>query len=565
MDFIRSHKAVCIVLLAIMMSALTLYLARDSYLPKPGITVSFHQKTSAPVHFALWYKTKESDEYTKEQLVVEKKAPREGVVSFELPITHLHQFRLDFPPVVDAELTLSKLKINDGEKDVPLSDLSAMIFFVSKDITVVKKGDTASWRCSRPVSKISPKVPVNITAKTGIRWGVLAFVALSGFFGSYICLTLLVRELNNMRRAIHQTSEDIVKPRLDAVDSVRFILSVIIVYFHLLFSNMEAYIGNTDIWVPLRESTRMAWVIVECFLVMGGYFIYVSWSRHKVGVFSFLISRVARLWPVFVFYLIAVGLLHRFRYESILLDAFFLRNVSVTSLYGGIVWYIGPFFWGSILLYTILQTFKRRTALLIAAGLIYLFFALRINIHIDELEPTTRVFFASSMLRVLAGLSWGILIGVIKERTFPLLPRPSTKIQFWSRFVAISICEIGTGTLLLRHFVVGRNHDNMVTTLILFSVLFLCLVSSGGLLSRLLSWRPLAYMGRYAYSIYVMQQFAFWLMARAYWKSHPDIMQNYPEWSIIVSLACSLLVGVITYHLIEAPAYRLYSKCKRKA
>lgn len=288
MGFIRSHKAVCIVLLSIIMSALTLYLARDSYLPKPGITVSFHQKTSAPVHFALWYKTKESDEYTKEQLVVEKKAPREGVVSFELPITHLHQFRLDFQPVEDAELSLSKLKINDGEKDVPLSDLSAMAFIVPKDITVVKKGDTASWRCSRPVSKISPKKPVDISAASQFNWHIFLLTAWTALSGWFIILNVLSRVIGK-----HKTITESYLKRGDSkfkggfqphLEGLRGLAILLILFFHL---------GTTGVQSPI--TLNGGYLGVEIFLVLSGYLLALGFCRKHESILAFTQKKLLRI------------------------------------------------------------------------------------------------------------------------------------------------------------------------------------------------------------------------------------------------------------------------------
>ena len=555
----KNNNYVWSILFSVLLTILGLWLTKSVYLSEEKITISFYQETTAPVHFACWYKTSESEEFTKERLINEKKAPRKGIVSFNIPATHLNTFRLDFPPVTEADIRLKDLRIQVGTKAHRIDNLTSLAFILPKEAGLKIQKNEASWHCARPVGKITPKSPLDIGAQKHFSLVKFLILACSSFLLIFASLEQLIlplfrfKESNSKGNLVKHTS------RFEAIESLRFILSVLIVYFHI-FSNMDSYMGGSDIWETLKVASKPAWVIVECFLIMAGYFMYTAWKRKPQGFLSFATARVVRLWPVLFFYLIAVGCLHSFKFETILLDSLFLRNTGISSQYGGIIWYVGPFFWGSLLLYCILNSFDKAKALLTCAFCVYLYHAIRTHVNTTpgELPQTVRLFLTSSMFRVLSGLAFGILLAALKLKfieTYKQEPRfPKL------RFCFISILEVFTGILLFRHFVIESTYTQILTTYILFAVFFLCLTSSGGILSRLLSWKPLAYAGRYAYSIYVMQQFAFWWMAKAYWKSHIEILQQHPIESITVVLLVALLIGIMTYYLVEAPIVLVYKK-----
>lgn len=191
----------------------------------------------------------------------------------------------------------------------------------------------------------------------------------------------------------------------------------------------------------------------------------------------------------------------------------------------------------------------------------YFCYAVNINIFNGGLGREVKLeFLSTGMLRVCGGLCIGALLGALKD-AFRNAETPSTKSTHW-HFALISLIEMTSLGLLGYHFLADKLFGNGFISVILFSILFLCLVSSGGVISRLLSWRPLAYMGRYCYSIYVMQQVAFTGMARAYWKSHTELMQQHPGWSIALSTGIAVLIGIGTYYRVEAPAVTLWKKIK---
>lgn len=350
-----------------------------------------------------------------------------------------------------------------------------------------------------------------------------------------------------------------------SIESIKFLFSIVIVYFHLFYSNIKPYIGTTPLFQELAKATSQSGLIVECFLIIAGYFLYTGLQRKPdKGLSTYVSDRVLRLWPVFAFYVACSCFLSRYSLENIILDLCFLRCTGLSLEFKGIIWYIPPFFWCSLLMFAILKNFSKAKALLLISILTYLAYVTNLN-HLNGGlgRHVVHGWLSLGMLRVFGGLGIGVILGAIREK-WGVIYIEREKVVFYRdpRFLFLSAVELTTLSFLTWNFLVARIFTNAFTTVIIFSILFLSLLSSGGVVSRILSWKPLAYCGRYCYSIYVMQQVAFWIMARAYWKTHTQIMQQHPGWSIALSLLFSVLVGIATYYLVEAPAVALWKRYK---
>lgn len=56
------------------------------------------------------------------------------------------------------------------------------------------------------------------------------------------------------------------------IEFLRFVFSVIIVYFHILHGNIMKYIGSNYDYKTLQILSDNAGWIVECFFIISGYF-----------------------------------------------------------------------------------------------------------------------------------------------------------------------------------------------------------------------------------------------------------------------------------------------------
>ena len=60
--------------------------------------------------------------------------------------------------------------------------------------------------------------------------------------------------------------------RYHNIEFLRFAFAVIVVYFHILHSNIMKFVGNNSDYQILANLSGKAGYIVECFFIISGYF-----------------------------------------------------------------------------------------------------------------------------------------------------------------------------------------------------------------------------------------------------------------------------------------------------
>lgn len=346
-----------------------------------------------------------------------------------------------------------------------------------------------------------------------------------------------------------------VKEKYHNIEFLRFVFAMIIVYFHILHGNIMKFIGNNyDYKVLAKMSDNAGW-IVECFFIISGYFLYKNIIDSKnISITKFIWKKIARLGPVLIFScIIGVIFFNQSIYPAIF-NSIFLQCIGLSLDYRGINWYISPLFWSLIFYYAIFKNFDNKKIYVSVGGICY--FAYLVNISFCNGgfgRETVYGIVNLGLARALAGIGLGILIakGIdeFREVNFNVNKR--------IKLLLMSLIEISSTVFLIRYFLFGLKYKNAFIVVIVFSILFICFINKSGILSRILNCRIFSVVGKYSYSIYVMQQISFWIMQRSLWKM--NVIDN-TVMCIFISLLFSLALGIITYHCIEKPFYRFLLK-----
>ena len=351
------------------------------------------------------------------------------------------------------------------------------------------------------------------------------------------------------------------KTRLHNIDFLRFLFAIIIVYYHILHSNIIPFIGENEEYLFLQSHNGNAWIIVECFFIISGFFLFQSWKQKNTSVLEFTVRKFIRLWPV-LFFSIAISVLffNANKFSSIF-NVLFLQCIGVSLDYQGINWYISPLFWGSLFYYAILKKYNFQTTTICIAVITYLGYAININTLDGSFGRETIFGFVNlALARALAGLGLGYLIA------FSLEQLNRCKIRFKGtnsllfqllKIVLFTAIELSCFVFLMAFFVLGLDYKNKAIVVIIFSLLLICFILRKGLVSRILNHAVFGFAGKYAYSIYVMQQICFWVLQRTLWRT--QIINN-----VLLCIGLSIMfcgiIGILTYYTIERPASRLISK-----
>ena len=130
--------------------------------------------------------------------------------------------------------------------------------------------------------------------------------------------------------------------------------------------------------------------------------------------------------------------------------------------------------------------------------------------------------------------------------------------MLWSVFEVVAVVSLFFRLILG----IGSWASTLVVILV-FSILTVSLANRKGIISVLLDRRIFYLLGRYAYSIYVMQQISFYLLRDSLWRNAAFLTDHFVL-SIALSVLAAAVVGALTYHFIEAPAVKVYGAWKNR-
>lgn len=346
------------------------------------------------------------------------------------------------------------------------------------------------------------------------------------------------------------------------VNFLRFIFAMIIVYYHILHSNIMKYIGENEIYYTLQSYCNHAGTIVECFFIISGYFLFESiQNKSDVSFTMFTIKKIFRLAPVLIFSIV-IGCL--FFSQSILtgiVNGLFLQCIGLSIEYKGINWYISALFWATLFYYAILKNFDRKKVNVVIAIIVYFAYLVNINSCNGGFGRETVYGFVNlALARALAGIGLGYLIGLGRAsfKDIKYVPQILNNLKH-IKFIFFTIFEMLILIFLMKYFLLGSEYQNGIVVIVMFSVLFISFVCKSGGISQLLNQKIFTKLGGYAYSIYVMQQSCFYVLQRTLWQT---TIVNHVEICITLSLLFCFLVGVITYYFVERPCFRMYTNIR---
>lgn len=196
------------------------------------------------------------------------------------------------------------------------------------------------------------------------------------------------------------------------IEFLRILFALIIVYFHILHSNILGYVGENEIYLNLASHCNNAWVIVECFFIISGYFLYQSYfCKQNTLIIQFILKKVFRLLPVLLFSLIICVVFFHHKLETALFNGLFLQCNGLSLEYKGINWYISPLFWVSIFYFALLKTTEYKKANFNIALITYISYVILVNNTFGR--ETIYGFLCLGVIRALAGIGLGYLVGLI--------------------------------------------------------------------------------------------------------------------------------------------------------
>jgi peptidoglycan/LPS O-acetylase OafA/YrhL len=301
------------------------------------------------------------------------------------------------------------------------------------------------------------------------------------------------------------------KPKLQTLESLRGIAAICVVYFHSEFTldrEISLFRVNSEIWVDF-------FFILSGFVM--GYAYFNKIDKQHISFKKFITLRFGRLVPLNTFILIcwvpyvllkyyayshnyiSVNPSHNYNAFNFFSNLFLIQsfNLHNDATWNGPSWSISTEFYTYIFLFAVTSLLRNKIikfsllfSIIVIASFSFLFF------YSEEGFFST---FKFGIFRCIGGFFLGLLVYFLfikfKENNPPLL----------SNLTLINISE--TVLLLLIVFFISNIREGNIfifTLLFIFSVTILVLaIQHKGLISKILLTKPLLFLGKISYSIYL--------------------------------------------------------------
>ncbi len=342
------------------------------------------------------------------------------------------------------------------------------------------------------------------------------------------------------------------------IDILRIALVILIVYYHFIrMSFAQDY--DISLLHNLAKNVSYSGAIGNgALFIVSGYFLYSSFLRHKESFLVFATRKLIRFWPVLLFAVIIMGILGVFGLTHFDIGQNILNLFLITRGGGGlttkltnlnVTWFVCALFWCSLFYYALYISIKDKFKFNFITCLItYFGLVLYINSPLKDIEVIHGIFSKGGTL-AMSHIGLGMLINIF------LSGFDKIKINY----MIASILEIGISVYLIWGCIFKKFQENYIFIIITFCILFVLFLLNSGMLSKILNNKIFSKIGRYAFAIYITQEISFVFFRNYLWKQ-AAMVTSHPVGIIFLSIFCSVLLGIITYHLVEEPSVKFLKK-----
>lgn len=361
--------------------------------------------------------------------------------------------------------------------------------------------------------------------------------------------------------------------RLDSLTSLRFFAAAAIVALH---TSQSFGMYNIAKYFPLAQA-------VSFFFVLSGFILSYAYqaldSSQKIK--RFYIARLARVWPLHIATtLIWIAMLAYWNPEGIiyqdglqkLIANIFLLHAWIPSQdwqtsFNGVSWSISVELFFYAMFPLVLTLFRKHwhwiitSQLLITGAIITLCY---LTSNSSETQPTNLLYFfpAARALEFIAGVCAFHFTSYLRGS------HPNLTVGQWTALELFAIAGTVMTMLMTRSFgipaVLGQHtatYIKIAGAFPAFAALIIVFSFGSGALSKMLSFKPLVFLGEASFALYLCHYPALYFIEHSHELFGSTEAQYYSTWAISLILSCTLML------LIERPArtliMHLHSKSKK--
>ncbi len=297
---------------------------------------------------------------------------------------------------------------------------------------------------------------------------------------------------------------------------------------------------------------------VELFFIIGGFFLFYTMNL-KYDFYQFVKHKLIRLMPVLLFGLLLFYVLSWFtplevsRYDNIW-ALFLLQNIGITRHYAsvGASWFVSCLFWVSSLFFYAYKNLKKELFnIILSLSVIFCAAFLAHNRFIGTVNNYDKILNAG-MLRAIMSMGLGYFIWNIY--CDKLIKIKNMTIKLFSKLIITALEGYLTVFILQNVLFKSTRYDNYLLLLLLFSILLVLLLLKQGYISEFLNNRFSQFLGKFAYSIMLTHETLRDVILKVFNPAHEHFIVNHPVLYLVMVFGSYIIVGILTYYLVEKPA-----------
>lgn len=365
-------------------------------------------------------------------------------------------------------------------------------------------------------------------------------------------------------------------PKIKNIEFLRLIAILAIVLLHIFHtgSGLSDFHFDGRLYEKLYKWTYNGQKGVDFFFILSGLFFYLgAAATTPAQIFDFTKKKVVRMWPVMFFAVLLafalslVGLI-KFNYWGNIYALLFLNGTALhpNSANIGGAWYCSAMMFHFILFFYLWKNFNSKVFWLVLALGIYFSYATMLQakgFHINHNHQTFNYIYNVGMMRAWGGIGIGMFIGrwykAFEAKIISFTPTKTQKI-------AISVLEFICLDFMINNLMLHRfKHFNHFMFIIVFTALVVLFICRKGYISQLLERDIFPKLSKYVFSIFITHQLVIASLKNSIWKHQREFMENYPVTNMLLTLGLIIILGVLTYHLVEKPAKKILSRKYPKA
>ena len=361
--------------------------------------------------------------------------------------------------------------------------------------------------------------------------------------------------------------------KIKNIEFLRFLFAIMIVFGHIIHICVyySRLYSDYTLYRKYAEPVVDAFLCVEYFFIMAGFFLFFHLENKNDSTMKFSIGKFIRLWPLLAFYVILywiLSLFHIVDFDSYgnFVNLFFLYSIlpSVYSVNNAISWFICSYFWCIIILH---YSYRVLTQKIFNLGLVLVVlysFTLILNWKTGQIPGCqTKIIngISGGLLRASAGFGLGYFLGMFWDYISDTVKNFSIKNKWKSAlfFVFVSVLEIYLFMFIINNSIFHKIHfNNDLLFIIIFCSLFILFLCRKGLLSKLLENNISVFLGKFSYSIYIMQCVGFVLEKHFMW-TNKEFVYAHPYINIWASILICVAIGVVSHIFVEKKAVKAFN------